>query len=116
MAAEAQSRNFYTARRKAFVADGLAYNWSIHRGYFADFVPIVDLLHVVRYLFKTAQAVEAEAERWPLYLRWLRSCWQGQVAEVIQHMEGYQERVGRPPPGEDVSATVAGRGVVVSAK
>ena len=105
MAAEAQSRNFYAARRRAFVADGQAYNWSIHRGYFADFVPIVDLLHVVCYLFKTAQAVEGETERWPLYLRWLRACWKGQVAEVIQHMEGYQERVGRPPAGEDVPAT-----------
>jgi len=57
MAAEAQSRDFYAARRRAFVADGCAYNWSIHRGYFADFVPIVDFLHVVCYLFKAAQPV-----------------------------------------------------------
>src|SRR5262249_37327483 len=78
MAAEAQSRDFYAAKRRAFVADGQAYNWSIQRGYFPDFVPIVDLLHVVCYLFKAAHAVEAEAERWPLYLRWLRLCWQGQ--------------------------------------
>jgi hypothetical protein len=105
MAAEAQSRDFYAAPRRAFVADGQAYNWSIHRGYFADFVPIVDLLHVVCYLFKAAQAVEAESERWPLYLRWLRSCWQGQGAEVVTHMENYQHRVGRPPPGEDLAAT-----------
>ena len=105
MAAEAQSRDFYAARRRAFVADGQAYNWSIQQGYFADFVPIVDLLHVVCYLFKAAQAVEVEAERWPLYLRWLRSCWQGQVAEVVAHMESYQERVGRPPPGEELATT-----------
>jgi hypothetical protein len=105
MAAEAQSRNFYAARRRAFVADGQAYNWSIQRGYFADFVPIVDLLHVVCYLFQAAQAVESEVGRWPLYLRWLRSCWQGRVAEVVAQMEGYQERVGRPPPGEDLAAT-----------
>jgi hypothetical protein len=105
LAAEAQSRGFYAARRRAFVADGQAYNWSIHRGYFADFVPVVDLLHVVCYLFKAAQAVEAEAERWPLYLRWLRSCWQGQVAEVVTQMERYQETWGRPPPGEELAAT-----------
>jgi hypothetical protein len=109
MAAEAQSRDFYAAGRRAFVADGLAYNWSIHRGYFADFVPIVDLLHVVCYLFKAAQAVETEAERWPLYLRWLTCCWQGQAAEVVTQMESYQERVGRPPPEEDVAATDARR-------
>jgi hypothetical protein len=105
MAAEAQSRDFYAARRRAFVADGQAYNWSIQRGYFADFVPIVDLLHVVCYLFKTAQAVETETERWPLYLRWLRSCWRGQAAEVVTHMERYQETLGRPPPGEDLAAS-----------
>jgi hypothetical protein len=105
MAAEAQSRGFYAARRRAFVADGQAYNWSIHRGYFADFVPIVDLLHEVCYLFKAAQAVEAEAERWPLYRRWLRACWQGRVAEVVQQMEDYQARVGCPLPGEELPAT-----------
>ena len=104
MAAEAQSRNFYAASRRAFVADGQAYNWSIHRGYFKDFVPIVDFLHVICYLFKAAHAVETEAERWPLYLRWLRLCWQGQAGEVIGQMEGYQERVGRPPPSEDLAA------------
>lgn len=105
MAAEAQSRDFYAAPRRAFVADGCAYNWSIQRGYFPDFVPIVDILHVVCYLFKAAQAVEGESERWPLYLRWLRGCWQGRVAEVVQQLAGYQERLGRPPPEEDLPAT-----------
>jgi len=69
LAAEAQSRNFYAAGRRAFVADGQAYNWSIHHGYFADFEPIVDLLHVICYLFKAAQAVGAESERWPMYTK-----------------------------------------------
>jgi hypothetical protein len=105
MAAEAQARDFYAAPRRAFVADGLAYNWSIHRGYFKDFVPIVDLLHVVCYLFKASHAAEAEAGRWPLYLRWLRLCWQGQVRDVIGEMERHQERMGRPPPKEEVPAS-----------
>jgi hypothetical protein len=109
MAAEAQSRDFYASPRRAFVADGQAYNWSIHRGYFADFVPIVDLLHVICYLFKAAQAVAPESERWPLYLRWLRECWQGHAAAVIVQLEGYQERVGRPPPEEELPATDARR-------
>ena len=105
MAAEAQSRDFFAADRRAFVADGQAYNWTIHRGYFPDFVPIVDLLHVVCYLFDAAQAVGAEGERWPLYRQWLRACWQGRVVEVIDQMAEFQERLGRPPPGEDVPAT-----------
>jgi hypothetical protein len=105
LAAEAQSRDFYAARRRAFVADGQAYNWSIQAGYFADFVPIVDLLHVVCYLFKAAQAVGAESGCWPLYLQWLRSVWQGQVVEVVTQMEGYQQTLGRPPPEEDLAGT-----------
>ena len=47
MAGEAQARDFYAAGRRAFVADGLAYNWSIQEGYFPDLEPIVDLLHVL---------------------------------------------------------------------
>ena len=102
VAAEAQSRNFFAAGRRAFVADGQAYNWTIQRGYFPDFVPIVDLLHVVCYLFAAAQAVGAEGERWPLYGTWLRACWQGRVAAVIAALGAAQQRLGRPPPGEAV--------------
>lgn len=105
MAAEAQSRNFYAAGRRAFVADGAAYNWTIHRGYFPDFEPIVDLLHVVCYLFGAAQAVGGEGERWPLYRTWLRAVWQGRATEVVADLERHQEQVGRPPPGEELAAS-----------
>lgn len=106
MAAEAQSRNFYAAKRRAFVADGASYNWTIHRGYFADFEPIVDLLHVVCYLFGTAQAVSSdEATGWVRYQEWLRAVWQGRVSDVIAAMSDHQERLGRPPPDEEWSAS-----------
>jgi hypothetical protein len=105
VAAEAQGRDFYAAKRRAFVADGQAYNWTIHRGYFPGFVPIVDLLHVVCYLFGAAQAVSAAGGRWLLYVAWLRACWQGRVAEVIADLAGAQERLGCPPPGEAAEAT-----------
>jgi hypothetical protein len=95
MAAEAQSRNFYAAGRRAFVADGAAYNWTIHRGYFPDFEPIVDLLHVVCYLFGAAQAVGAEGERWPLYGRWLRAVWQGRATEVVEAVTYLGNNAGR---------------------
>jgi hypothetical protein len=104
VAAEAQGRNFYAAQRRAFVADGQAYNWTIQRGYFPDFVPVVDLLHVVCYLFGAAHAAETEGERWPRYVAWLRACWQGRVAVVIADLAAAQERLGRPPPGEVVDA------------
>jgi hypothetical protein len=105
VAGEAQARDFYAAGRRAFVADGLAYNWSIQEGYFPDFEPIVDLLHVLCYLYKAAYGLGAdEASRWSLYEGWLRQCWQGRVAEVVAELARHQQQVGRPPPGEELPA------------
>jgi hypothetical protein len=103
VAAEAQERAFYRAKRRAFLGDGLAYNWSIHKAYFPDFVPIVDLLHVLCYLYLAAWATGgAGAGRWSLYVAWLRACWQGRVAEVIDELRVWQGRLGKPPGGEEL--------------
>jgi hypothetical protein len=105
VAAEAQERGFYQAARRAFVADGSAYNGSIHRGYFADFEPIVDFLHAVCYVFSSARAVSAdEASGWCQYLEWMRACWQGRAADVLTELDRWQERLGEPPPGEAQTA------------
>lgn len=102
MAAEAQERGFYDAERRAFVADGAAYNWGIHHGYFADFEPIVDLLHVLCYLYLAGWAVgQDEEHHWRTYVGWLKACWGGRVAEVIEELRVWQaqlvERLGEPP-------------------
>jgi hypothetical protein len=109
MAAEAQERGFYDAKRRAFVADGAAYNWGIHRGYFASFEPIVDLLHVLCYVYLAAYAVgQDEVQRWQTYVGWLLACWGGRVAEVIEELRGWQvrlvERLGDPPEGAELEA------------
>jgi hypothetical protein len=105
MAAEAQERHVYAARRRAFVADGLAYNWSIHEGYFRDFEPVVDVLHVLCYVYAAARAVSAEeSSGWSQYLAWSRACWQGRVADVLSALEQWQTRLGLPPPGEPKTA------------
>jgi hypothetical protein len=104
VAAEAQRRDFYQASRGAFVADGLQYNWAIWRGYFRDFEPITDFLHVVCYVYLAAYAVGgAEADRWSRYLRWLRACWQGQVGEVLEELTAAAERLGPLAAGEEVA-------------
>ena len=106
VAGEAQARDFYAATRRAFVADGQAYNWTIQRGYFPDFVAIADLLHVVCYLFSAARAVAPEeSASWVQYETWLRACWQGRVADVLGQLQRQQESVGRPPPGEELTAS-----------
>jgi hypothetical protein len=98
VATEAHERGFFGATRRAFVADGAAYNWSIHAGYFREFEPIVDLLHVLCYLYTSACAASAdEANGWTRYLGWVRACWQGRVADVLTELDAAQERLGVPP-------------------
>ena len=102
VAAEAQSRNVDAAGRRAFVADGAAYNWAIHRGYFPDVEPIADPLHVACYLFGAAQAVGAEGDQWPLCVRWLRAVWQGRVTEVAEQLDAWAAAAeGAPPAAAD---------------
>jgi hypothetical protein len=102
VAAEARERGFYEAPRRAFVADGSAYNWSIHRGYVGTFEPITDLLHAVCYVYSSARAVGTdESAGWSQYLAWMRACWQCPVADVVVALDRWQERLGEPPADDD---------------
>jgi len=115
LAAEAQERDFFAAPRQAFVADGAAYNWSIQQGYFTDFEPITDFLHVLCYLYLAAQAVGSTPERrWEQYVAWTEACWRGRVGVVLEELRRWQEQSGRPPPGEELDKTDA-RAVVEAA-
>jgi hypothetical protein len=103
VAAEAQGRGFYEAQRRAFVADGLRYNWKIWRGYFGDFEPIVDFVHVLCYVYLAAYAVGGtQADRWLRYVQWLQACWQGRVQEVLKALAAARECLGAIAAGEEV--------------
>jgi hypothetical protein len=82
-------------------AGGQKYNWSIQRKWFKDFEAIADFIHPLSYVYLTAMAVTAGdvAAGWPLYVRWLTACWQGRVAQVLDELRGWQERLGAPAPG-----------------
>ena len=101
--AEAQRRNFAKAAARAFLGDGSAWIWGLHRREFADFVAIVDLLHVLVHLFTAARAMADEAEtRWGLFQAWAKLCWQGQVDQVIVALGGWCQRqapLGCDPDG-----------------
>jgi hypothetical protein len=102
--AEATARNFGAASRRAFVGDGQAYNWAIHRRWFADYVPVVDFIHVLGYVWQAANATGGgEAERWDRYVRWRRDCWQGRGSDVLAEWDAEQGRIGEPP--RDAEAT-----------
>jgi hypothetical protein len=100
--AEAQARNFGAADRRAFVGDGQAYNWAIQTRWFAEYVPIVDFIHVLGYVWQAARALGIDApEQWDRYVRWMRSCWQGRVAEALVEMDREQQRLGEVPEGAE---------------
>jgi hypothetical protein len=106
MAAEADARGFFTAKKKAFLGDGQACNWTIQRRWFRDFVPIADFVHAVEYIYTAAKTVHADAaSRWRQYLEWATACWQGDVAKVMADLRVWQSRLGIPPEGEKVPET-----------
>lgn len=105
VAAEAHARRFHEAERRAYVGDGQAYNWKIHKKHFRGFVPIVDFIKVVSYVYAAAMAIRAGvAERWTTYLQWITACWQGRADEVIACLEQHAAQLGLPPKGEKLPA------------
>jgi hypothetical protein len=102
LAAEAYERNFFAASERAFLGDGLAYNWTIQAKWFADFTGILDFVHPLSYLFASAGVVcPGGQEHWQTYVRWMTACWQGKVLQVLEELRGEQsklhERLGEPP-------------------
>src|SRR6185437_14805046 len=76
------------------LGDGLAYNWTIQQHWFPDFVPILDFVHPLSYLYATAGALsDHEEQRWSLYVRWLGASWQGRVQEVVAELRQGQGRL-----------------------
>lgn len=102
--AEAKARNFESATRCAFVADGQAYNWAIQKRWFASYVAVVDFVHVLGYVWQASSVTGgSESERWDRFAKWMRDCWQGRASDVLSEMDREQERMGQAP--EDVEAT-----------
>jgi hypothetical protein len=58
--AAAWQRGFPAADRKAFLGDGLQVNWRLHREYFSDYEPIVDLMHALSYVYPRRQHPDLE--------------------------------------------------------
>jgi hypothetical protein len=99
LAARAWSLGFPAATLKAFVADGQAANWGIWERHFKhlEFVPILDFIHGLTYVYAAAMAGRTRAEGGPVYLRWITAIWQGRVSEVIAELAGRAAELGSPP-------------------
>jgi hypothetical protein len=101
-AAEARRRGLDRATAKGYICDGQKYNWAIFGLHFAawGFLPILDFLHLLGYLYAAAQAAwgKGTAEAWSRYERWLRWAWSGRVEELLAELRAASRDLGVPPP------------------
>lgn len=98
MAREAKRRRFGESKAKAFLGDGLPWNWSIWKRHFSDYTPILDFIHALSYLFAAAKAVHHEQQNaWDQYLVWMRGCWRGEIDQVLEELDAWREKLGPPP-------------------
>ena len=96
LATMAWKLGFFGASRKAFLGDGSENNWTIWRNHFSSFVPILDFIHALSYVFAAAMAGRKFADGWPIYEQWIRWVWQGEVAQVIAALAQRQLELGTP--------------------
>jgi len=94
----AWERNFFGAKRQAFLGDGLPVNWTIQGRHFASFTPILDFVHALSYVFSAAFAGRPQAEEGTeVYKRWLQAVWSGQVATILTELKERSTALGTPP-------------------
>lgn len=87
---------FFGAKRKAFIGDGSENNWAIWRQHFSSFVPILDFIHALSYVFAAALAGRKFADGWSIYTQWIGWVWRGEVDKVIAALAQRQLELGSP--------------------
>ncbi len=99
VAAEAQRRGFYQAKKKALLGDGSAWIWGILALHFVGFVGILDFVHLISHLYSAAQAAHkaSKTRAWTLYEKLVRLAWAGRVAAIERVLKQQAERFGEPP-------------------
>ena len=99
LAAAAHARGFHAARRKAFVADGSATNWGVHKKHFSHYTAVLDFTHAICYVYAAAMAGRKTETGWRDYCEWAQWLWAGQTTELIAAVAARSEQLG--PPGKD---------------
>jgi hypothetical protein len=100
LAAHAWSLGFAAAKNKGFVADGSSTNWGIWEREFKHqhYIPILDFIHALTYVFSAAMAGRSRAEGRSDYVRWITWVWQGEVVRVIAELAARAVELGSPLP------------------
>lgn len=89
------------AKRKAFVADGAKGIWGVWKARFSEYVPILDFIHVMSYVYEAAQAAgKQDGKGWELYAQWISWTWQGRVRLVIVALCEWLKANGKPEKKE----------------
>jgi hypothetical protein len=96
LASEAHQRCFAGAPRKAFVADGSDANWGVWRRHFSHYVPILDFIHALTYVYAAAMVGQTLQDGWQTYRAWAQWIWSGQVDLVVAALELRQQELGEP--------------------
>jgi hypothetical protein len=96
LASESHQRHFVAAQRKAFVADGSETNWGVWRRHLSDYVPIVDFIHVLTYVYSAAMVGSTPQEGWQAYREWAQYIWSGEVDRVIAALALKKQALGEP--------------------
>jgi len=104
LAAAAWAWGFQGAARKAFVGDGSANHWRVQRRFFGSFVPILDFIHALSYVYAAATAGWPRAVGWNCYQQWIQWVWQGQVTLVRAALEARQAELGLPEKDEPATS------------
>jgi hypothetical protein len=100
LAQSAWACGFFAATRKAFLGDGSENNWTIWRQRFSSFVPILDFIHALSYVFAAAMAGRPFADGWRTYQEWIGWIWKGEVGRVIEALRLRQAQLGTPSPDD----------------
>jgi hypothetical protein len=100
VAAAAWAQGFFAARRKAFLGDGSDNNWTLWRDFFSSFVPILDFIHALSYVFAAALAGRSFKEGWAIYERWIQGLWSGTPEKIIVELAARQAELGVPGTDE----------------
>ena len=103
MVAEAHARGFHAARRKAFVADGGASNWSVHKKHFSHYTPVLDFTHAICYVYAAALAGRSSPDGWRDYVAWAQWAWEGATDKLIAVVKARSQQLGSPQAGDETS-------------
>ena len=99
-ALEVYRRGLDLALLKACVCDGQKSNWTVWENHLKElgFIPILDFLHLLTYLYAAAQAVGGTREEcWARYVEWMTWAWKGQRDKLLVTINGAVKQVGLPP-------------------